>query len=351
MRRLTLVYSTAASAVLLAGCESTRPLSSVPFDEARLASGPSSTVTLIKLPSLGSNSEARAVNAEGTVIAGQAFDRAGMLYAVKWTLENGAWILTKLPYSGAAAAAGASNPGDVVGRYASSPNRALLWSPQNVVRELDCAGDDNSRALGISADGSTTVGTSGGSAVVWRAAACKEVLPSLGGFATAASSNGDGSILGGLAALEGGTSAFPVRWSNSAGSWTIEQLDTRAGRASAANMQGDLAGHVIDPCALANGCSRAMVWYRNGTSRLVPTGGERSAAAGINASGEVTGYFHSGSRDIAYIWSEAGGLRQISGKSGNEVPWGISNVRADGSRLVVGMISSGGASAVVWVVR
>jgi uncharacterized membrane protein len=353
MRRSALFYSCTASAVLLAGCDGGRQISSVQVDEARLAKGgASSTVTLIKLPSLGSNSEARAINADGTVIAGHAFDRAGMLYAVKWTLHNGAWIMTVLPYSGAAAAAGASNPGDVVGRYASSPNRAVLWSPQNVARELDCSGDLNSRAQGISADGQVTVGASGGAAVVWRATGCAEVLPLPGDrFGSAASASGDGSVVGGAASLVTGGIAIPVRWTNLAGAWSVEELDARAGRASAANLQGDLAGYVVDPCALANGCAHAMVWYRDGTSRLVPTGGERSYAAGINASGEVTGTVSSGGRDVAYVWSEASGFRDISGRSSSDVAYGISNVRADGSRLVVGVTMSGGAAASVWVVR
>ena len=52
---------------------------------------------LSKLPSLGSNAEARAINEAGTVIVGHSFDRAGFLYAVKWTVQNGAWVISDVP--------------------------------------------------------------------------------------------------------------------------------------------------------------------------------------------------------------------------------------------------------------
>jgi len=38
--------------------------------------------TFTKLPSLGSNAEAHAVNEAGTVVVGHSFDRGGLLYAV-----------------------------------------------------------------------------------------------------------------------------------------------------------------------------------------------------------------------------------------------------------------------------
>ena len=72
--------------------------------------GPASFASYIKLPSLGSNAEANGINDAGTVIVGRSFDRAGLLYAVKWTQQNGTWVISALPapvpYPGSAAARG-----------------------------------------------------------------------------------------------------------------------------------------------------------------------------------------------------------------------------------------------------
>ena len=126
MRRLTLgTFALSALTLLLLGCDSSRSLDPLSAsDEAAQAKGraiPFATLTM--LPSLGSNGVAYGVDAEGTVIVGQSFDRAGYLYAVKWTLVNGAWVIATLPYSGHAAysARGVSDAGDAVGYFASTP--------------------------------------------------------------------------------------------------------------------------------------------------------------------------------------------------------------------------------------
>jgi len=83
--------------------------------------------TLRKLPSLGSNAEGHAVNDAGTVVVGHSFDRSGMLYAVKWTLQSGSWVIRALPYPGIAVATGIDNQGNVVGYGATFPRHPVLW--------------------------------------------------------------------------------------------------------------------------------------------------------------------------------------------------------------------------------
>src|SRR5512132_1312076 len=83
--------------------------------------------TLTRLPSLGSNAEAHAVNDAGTIVVGHSFDRAGYLYAVKWTQQNGVWTVTALPYPGSAVATGVDNRGNIVGYGATAPRRAVFW--------------------------------------------------------------------------------------------------------------------------------------------------------------------------------------------------------------------------------
>ena len=87
--------------------------------------------TLTTLPSLGAGSEALAVNATGTVVVGTAWDRSDLLHAVRWTLQNGTWVISSMPWppgASSAAARGVNNAGDAAGSsYPASNSRALLW--------------------------------------------------------------------------------------------------------------------------------------------------------------------------------------------------------------------------------
>ena len=361
MRRLTLrCLALAAPAVLVLGCGGDRSLA--PSDApslARPAQAPAG-VTLISLPSLGSNSEARAVNDAGTVIVGHSFDRGGMLYAVKWTLVNGAWVIATLPYSGHAAysARGVSDAGDAVGYFASTPRRAVRWAAAGGIADLDCAGEVGmSLAYAISADGAIAVGESNGRAVVWRPGPCRELLPSLPlstGGGRARTVNGNGTIVGGSASLSTVDGAAPARWrgTGTAGEWQSELLDGRSGSALGANAPGDLAGYVVDPCTHPTiNCTHAVVWYANGTTLDLGTlGSDYNVANDINSAGEVVGYNASfrGSSS-AYIWSASlGGVRLLPDKANDAQALAVSDLRADGTRVAVG---EAGASPVVWVIR
>ena len=55
--------------------------------------------TFSTLPALAGPTEALAIDAAGTVIAGYSWDRSGLLHAVEWTLQSdGSWDLTDLPW-------------------------------------------------------------------------------------------------------------------------------------------------------------------------------------------------------------------------------------------------------------
>jgi len=155
-------------------------------------------------------------------------------------------------------------------------------------------------------------------------------------------------VIGGSAAS--GADYLPVRWKEVAGQWAIEQLDSRVGRANGSNAAGDLAGHVREPCSAdANGCGRARVWYIAGGSRAIDLGGDASFAYDINAAGEVVGTRNSRGGSVAYLWSEALGVRELpSSGRGAAVARGVSDVRGDGTRVAVGMA---GTQAALWVVR
>jgi probable HAF family extracellular repeat protein len=319
---------------------------------AQKPKGQPSFATLVKLPSLGSNAEAHGVNAAGTVIVGHSFDRAGFLYAVKWTVQNGAWVISTLPYPGSALARGIDDLGNVVGYGATPPRRPLYWPAAGGHTVLGCEGEAG-ETQAISANGGVVVGhLVGGGAAAWNGTApCTENLPPLepAGTAAALAVNGDGSIIGGRATQASGAAGVPVRWVLVEGVRQIEQIDSRPGIVRGANANGDLAGQVTVPCTQGS-CVRAVVWYAPGGSYDLGTlGGNESWARDINASGEVVGLSTSATgTNTGFFWSLSTGMLQLPANR-----WAAANamsdVRSDGSRLVVGMDSQ--ANAVVWVVR
>jgi probable HAF family extracellular repeat protein len=320
---------------------------------AQKPKGQASFATLVKLPSLGSNAEAHAVNDAGTVIVGHSFDRAGFLYAVKWTLQqSGTWVISTLPYPSSAGARGIDGLGNVVGYGATGPRRPLYWPASGGYSVLGCDGEV-AETQAISADGNVVVGhIQGTRAVAWNPAApCAETLPPLepGGSAAAFAVSGDGSIIGGRASQASLAGGVPVRWVLVEGLRQIEQIDGRPGTVRGANANGDLAGQVTVPCTQGS-CLRAVVWHAPGGSYDLGTlGGNDSWARDINASGEVIGLSASGNgTNTAFFWSLTTGMLQLPANR-----WGAANamsdVRPDGSRLVVGTDSQ--ANAVVWIVR
>jgi uncharacterized membrane protein len=173
-----------------------------------------------------------------------------------------------------------------------------------------------------------------------------------GGSTGARAVNGDGTIIGGLASDSAGT-GVPVRWIYDGIQWQVQQLDIRPGNASGSNDVGDLAGWVSIPCNVAGSCQRAAIWSADGSVVTLGTlGGADSWARDINASGDVVGgSTPARGSNTGYIWFAA--LQRMVAlpfKGQWAAANAVSDVRmADGTRLVVGMTSTG--DAVVWVVR
>ncbi len=345
-----------ASAILLLGCENNGPLDPS-RDAPSMAMGkPSGFATRIALPSLsGRIAEARAVDNAGTVVAGYAHENGSGNRAVKWTLQaNGSWAISALPNAATATGAIAravNRAGDVAG--SDFTPHVVLWPATGGFSVLGCS--DLGEAHGISADAQVVVGGSvqPSIAAVWRPGSCREDLPLLaaGGWSRAHAVNGDGTIVGGAGAPTASGDPLPVRWVLVAGAWQIEQLDSRNGAVFGANSSGDLAGYVQVSCAAAGGCQRAVIWYAAGGSRELGTlGGEHSYAWDINAAGEVVGGSTSShGLNTAFFWSESLGMLQLPVKGRSAAAFGISDVRPDGTRLVVGSDSQG--QAVAWTVR
>jgi uncharacterized membrane protein len=340
-----------------------------PFVASTPAVGASTpTATFSTLPGMGGPTEPLAVNEAGTIIVGSSWDRRNVFHAVKWSLRSGTWTLTSLPLApsaNSAIARGVNNNGDVAGNDFPGPAaNAVLWPAAGGFTMLDCTNDVRPEdGNAISAGAQVVVGSVGNNlpphirnAAVWqRAAPCKQLLPGLvaGMFSDAAAVNGDGTVIGGYASVGvSNENAVPVRWQKVVGGWVIEQLDPRIGHVRGANATGDLAGSVNVPCQSLDGCQRAVIWYAvGGSPRELPTlGGKDSWARDINAAGEVVGGSTSPTvGNTGFFWSAPTGMFQLPHKGRWAMANALSDVRPDGSRVVVG--TNAQAQGVVWVVR
>src|SRR5262245_5858681 len=104
---------------------------------------PNPIATMIALPSLGSNAQALGTNAAGTVVVGQSFDRSDLLYAVKWTLQGGTWVISTLPLPGTAATARSVDRfGNIAGHDSSTPQFPVLWPATGGFSILGCDGSE-----------------------------------------------------------------------------------------------------------------------------------------------------------------------------------------------------------------
>ena len=364
--------STRIAVVTAIGCFAALPLLGLgPEHVVRAAGvqkppkGPAPFATLINLPALSGRGLAQpeGINDAGTVIVGSSYARGDLRYAVKWTLQNGTWVISALPppvpLPFGAFARGIDTFGNVVG-YATTQH-PVFWPVAGGSALLGC-NSDVGEANATSANGQIIVGHTGNSGQIGNQAAawspsgsCTELLPPLdaGEFAEARAVTGDGSIIGG-GARYASQPVVPVRWVVINGQRQIQQIDTRPGTVRGANEGGDLVGTVDIVCPAVDGCFRAVIWSASGAvTQLEPLGGEFSSANDINAEGEVVGSSTTSSGVFTpYFWSASTGMLPLPTGRGpanrGGVPFALSDVRLDGTRLVVGT-SDGKAG--VWIVR
>ena len=362
MRRFATGFLGSLSAVLILGCDHKAPGAPVlEVGEALLAKGGGGSggggstefATRYSLPPLprGPHGEAYAVNQAGTLVVGYSWDKNGLMHPVQWTMQSGAWTITALPFDASATSATAkavNDQGDKAGKFfpASAP-RAVLWHSTGGFTVQGCneLGEGNA----ISSGGQIVVGssrsTNSSSAIVWQPGLCGEVLPTLAGgvWASANAVNANGTIVG-------GSDGAPVRWRRVNNAWQAERLDSRAGTVFGSNSIGDLVGYVQVACPSGT-CNRGMIWYAAGGSRDLPTlGGGSTTPRAINAAGEVVGLSSlSNGASAPFFWSPTIGIRQLP-VGGGAWAFGVSGVRSDGTRLVVG---AGGQpfGALAWAVK
>ena len=362
--------STRIAVATAIGCFAALPLLGLGPEYVSRAAGvqkppppPPPFATFITLPTLnGGAAQTRGINDAGTVIVGISNGTRGSLWAVKWTLQDSKWVISRLPFPAPqpyAWARGIDAFGNVVG-YSDIPEHPVFWPAAGGSALLGCASEVG-EANAISANGQIivgqvgNVGLLGNRAAVWSpSGSCTELLPSLeaGGIAQAWAVTGDGNIIGGRAKPVSQPSV-PVRWVLINGQWQIQQLDTRPGTVLGANESGDLVGWVEIACPAIDGCYRAVIWWASGAvTQLEPLGGDRSSANDINAEGEVVGNTTtSDGVQAAYFWSASTGMLPLptgKGRKSGGIAFALSDVRPDGTRLVVG---DGYGDAGVWIVR
>jgi probable HAF family extracellular repeat protein len=162
-------------------------------------------------------------------------------------------------------------------------------------------------------------------------------LPTLGGNSGAYGVN-DAGVIVGYNAVRGVT--YPVKWTQTGGTWQVTKLQAGEGTATAVNASGSAAGS-------ANGF--AVYWPAGGGAETIGAGSARA----MNDAGVVAGYRSGAPNAGAVVWTRSGGVwtehtlpRQAGVTTGfNEVD----DINDDG--VVVGYAQDANAiqHAVKWV--
>ena len=140
--------------------------------------------TFSTLPALAGPTEALAIDAAGTVIAGYSWDRSGLLHAVEWRLQSdGSWDITDLPWPARGhqhqIARDVNGLGAVGNDFPATTSRAILWPAAGGFNVLGCALGP-ATVYALSARAQVVVGIAGRAPplahrMVARTGSCREV--------------------------------------------------------------------------------------------------------------------------------------------------------------------------------
>ncbi|MBX3322952.1 MAG: hypothetical protein KF757_08175 [Phycisphaeraceae bacterium] len=288
----------------------------------------------------GSNSNARGISADGSVVVGYSATVSGTQHAFRWTADEGMQDLGTMGGSNSFAF-GVSADGAVVVGYSDSElgHRAFRWTSGGGMQDLGTLGGSWARAYGVSADGSVVVGSS---VTVWN---------QIRAFRWTA---GGGMENLGAPEINGGerTEAFAVsadgyivvgQWWR--GSADIHVLDYRPVRWTVGGGMQDLGtlgsllsgayGVSADGSVVVGYSYRAFRWTAGGGMQDLGTleGGFGSGADGVSGDGSVVvGYSDSAFGQRAFRWTEGGGMQNLGTLGGSfSRAYGVS---ADGSVVV-----------------
>ncbi|MBY0262078.1 MAG: hypothetical protein K2Q20_07020 [Phycisphaerales bacterium] len=262
---------------------------------------------------------ADAINADGTVIVGQASSAIGGS-AFRWTRGGG--IVDIGNYNGGFSGFGnaLSANGQVVAGTESSNSTVWRWTVGGGYQPLTTPGGYTDPGVGgMSADGSVVVGSavSGGNsrAVRWASPTTPQVLPLLPGTTLSYSvgCSASGSVVIG-SARAAGNAAVAFRWADGPGGGTIQDLGTPSGTsdpfATGVSQDGSvIVGHAFTTAAPFG--SRSFRWTSGGFQPLgLPSGFTSVRANAVSGDGNrIVGVMSSpASGDIPFLWTAQAGV-------------------------------------------
>ncbi|MBL8878324.1 MAG: hypothetical protein JNG88_04310 [Phycisphaerales bacterium] len=316
---------------------------------AILGAGFSPTILAQSIQSIGilsptGNSEAFAVNADGSAVVGYS-SYGSALRAVRWTPTGGLQNLGVLPGGVRTLGFAVSAEGDIVTGMGTIPGggHVFLWTPAGGIQDLGTlAGQNVSYGFAMSADGFVVGGgpssAGAGHALRWTEIGGLEDLGTIPSDEAAAlyALSADGSAGAGYSGML--SAKLAMYWSASSG---MERIGALPGglysEASAISSDGQYVTGFSDS---SNGV-RAFLWSRADNSMQdlgVATGRTLSYATGISSTGEVVvGYDEAG----AVIWDKTNGMRALSpvltSLGVNLTGWSLSYcyaISSDGTALV-----------------
>lgn len=316
-------------------------------------------IGLVQLPMLaGASGEAHAVNDAGEAVGFSVDESNYLLRAVRWTEQNGRWVIETLGPAGVSSAALAINEaGTMAGRHGRD---AAIWRRDGTL-ELIGVGE----ALGI--NGSDMVVGHWSGPTVWTRTATgwtTTILPELPGGATSQCAGAatdiaeDGTIVGMGATPD--CRYFAVVWRRNADNsgWNqAERLPVAVGAAQsyAQGIAGSTVVGAVWPCGVVEGCRRQAFEWTLAGGTTGPLGTLDARANGLNGTGLVVGSYE-GPRLKAFVWSAATrtirDLPTVKSSHGTWA-WEVNNATpARATRLAVGAASSSTSPRVplLWII-
>ena len=252
-----------------------------------------------------------------------------------------------LPSGSFSVANGVSGDGTTVvgvtGGAVGGTGQAFRWSLSTGM--VGIATGNEPSAFAANFDGQVVVGDVGDGAFVWSTAGGLQGVPVFAGDSAAHGVSGDGTVVAGFS----GNSAF--RWTAAGGAQNLGYL-TGGNYAAGYAISSDGAA-VVGRADVSVG-RHAFRWTETTGMQSLGTlpGGLWSEAYGVSANGSVVvGYggpsFVGGSGTQAFRWSEAGGMQGLGFVSGFNASYARA-VSGDGS-VVVGLCDSNlGSRAFLW---